>query len=163
MRDAAGRPPHPHGGLDPLADWIQDLAWGPTGTRIAFSRSTTSSHLIIQDIDVRTGRVRRLTRASETHSDYSPSYSPDGTQIAYARCPGSIRAMSADGRRDRMLIRLDPDSCPTQVAWSPDGTQIALSYARGRSVWIANADGTELHLLFDGPLIRELAWRTRSG
>ena len=146
----------------PLADWIQDLAWSPTGTRIAFSRSTTSSHLIIQDIDVRTGHMRRLTRASETHSDYSPSYSPDGTQIAYARCPGSIRVMSADGRRDRMLIRLDPDSCPTQVAWSPDGTQIALSYARGRSVWIANADGTDLHLLFDGPLIRELDWRTRS-
>ena len=34
-------------------------------------------------------RAPRLTRASETHSDYFPScFSQDRTQIAYARCPG---------------------------------------------------------------------------
>ncbi len=74
--------------------------------------------------------------------DGSPSWSPDGTQIAYSR-DGVIAGNSAqriwvvnvDGTGDHMLL----DESGSDPTWSPDGTQIA--YSSNGDIWIVDAQG----------------------
>src|SRR5215217_8269088 len=72
------------------------------------------------------------TQTNERH----PSWSPDGTQIAYEN-QGRIFVMNADGTGQRQISR-NPfgDDNPD---WSPDGTKIAFS--RGQEIGVMNADG----------------------
>jgi len=139
--------------------YIDHLAWSPQGNRIAFDGLYDHTFAVL-DVDVRTGRVRQLTRSKE-YALESPSYSPDGTQIAYATCPArprnpSMRVMTADGQHDRMLIPLQ--GCAGEVAWSPDGALIAVE-EDDDSVWVVHADGTGKRPLVQGSLTRGLAWR----
>ena len=149
--------------LDETA-FIFDLQWSPSGDRIVYARTKgyDDGDVTIYDVSVRTGRIRQLTHPVGEDGDSSPSYSPDGRRIAYARCRGSIRVMDADGTRQRVLVRLGRRSCPVYLAWSPDGTVLAFAYSSARSVWLVNADGTGLRALLNGPDIRDVAWR-RSG
>ena len=75
---------------------------------------------------------------------FDPSWSPDGTRIAFSRsvdcCNTEIHVINADGSGERRLTfvggrrNLDP-------AWSPDGTKIAWSHQG--ELWVMNADGSE--------------------
>jgi hypothetical protein len=80
-------------------------------------------------------------------SDAWPSWSPDGTKIAFASERESNRdvyVMDADGS-DQVRLTQDParDSAP---AWSPDGSSIAFRSFRGSGgdaeIFSMNADGT---------------------
>ncbi|MBX7250452.1 MAG: PQQ-binding-like beta-propeller repeat protein [Candidatus Promineofilum sp.] len=88
------------------------------------------------------GDEKRLT--DYRWDDLMPTWSPDGTQIAFQseRTGGTdIYVMNADGSGLRRLTTAEQfDGHP---AWSPDGAQIAFSSARtGRyQIWVMNADG----------------------
>ncbi|MCQ3932842.1 MAG: hypothetical protein DPW16_20525 [Chloroflexi bacterium] len=75
----------------------------------------------------------------------SPSWSPDGTLIAYNSSRGSnsdIWIMNADGSNPRNLTNSpDNDYWPN---WSPDGQYIAFYSEQGEktNIWIMNADGS---------------------
>jgi len=92
------------------------------------ARDAGVNHIYLMDVDA-SGNGRdpvRLTHDAEAE-DY-PSWSPDGTRIAYQRSldGAAIYVVDADGANQRRLSPtpgLDVD--PT---WSPDGTQIL--YAR---------------------------------
>ena len=75
---------------------------------------------------VGSSEVRRLT--TDPAQDLSPSWSPDGQQIAYVRAaPGDccrLRLMTALGGSDRQLSDV---RVAAQIAWSPDGRYIAAS------------------------------------
>jgi len=95
----------------------------------------------------------------------SPSWSPDGKRIAFARCPPNLfkaisvpgcyelYVMNADGSHLRRLThnRVDDD----HPSWSPDGKRLA--FTRGPTgpadLWIIKADGSQPHRLTKDRLI----------
>jgi Tol biopolymer transport system component len=91
-------------------------------------------------IDVDGTDLTRLTNSPEP--DFDPSWSPDGTQIAFrSERSGEpeIWVMNADGTGQRRLAEgLSP-------AWSPDGSLIAFAGRAGLSV--IGPDGTGLRVL----------------
>ena len=127
-------------------------AWSPDGTRIAFAHEggiytinadgTDSIQLTdpgAADLDLEPGEEGVLRQF-----DVSPSWSPDGTRIAFVsqvqlggREGGHIPyVMNADGselRRIQRLTRIQgnaeprsagPNSAETHLSWSPDGSEV---------------------------------------
>jgi Tol biopolymer transport system component len=144
-------------------------AWSPDGKRIAFVRSTGNTigpQTIGTEIWVMNGdgkRERRLTH-NRLFED-SPTWSPDGSRILFAR--GRVRfgdrrqrpfsdlwLMNADGSRERRLTRTA--AIELEPAWAPRGARIAylvapptlrydqLAYTIGskRSLWTSSSDGS---------------------
>jgi Tol biopolymer transport system component len=134
----------------------------PPGTngRIVFS-SNRDSGSEIYSIGPDGSSLRRLT--TTVHWEQEPTWSPDGTKIAYERLLGGdhwrIWAMNADGSAQTALTPESNYADDMSPAWSPDGSRIAFSSTRasGWSLWLVNADGTGLHSL-GAPSGGEPAW-----
>ena len=93
--------------------------------------------------------VRQLT--NNIYHDGRPSWSPDGTQIAFESDRdgdlAEIFVMNADGTNVRQLTNSPHyDEAPS---WSPDGTQIAFQSDRDGDleIFVMNADGTNVRQL----------------
>jgi TolB protein len=99
-------------------------------------------------VDVKTKQVTTLiTGGTNTY----PSWSPDGSKIAFRRMIGDMNSevfvANSDGTDVRNLSNHPAfDGWP---AWSPDGKRIAFSSNRNANyqIFIMNADGTDPHLL----------------
>jgi dipeptidyl aminopeptidase/acylaminoacyl peptidase len=107
-----------------------------------------------------------------TGDERYPSYSPDGTQIAFRgdldlvepSGDEEIYVMDADGTNVRRLTsNADFDSAPS---WSPDGKRIVFerapagtfvpgTEAQEKDVYLMNADGTDVRRLTDSPGLDE--------
>jgi Tol biopolymer transport system component len=144
-------------------------AWSPDGGKIAFTAGmrftfgTGKPSVDIYVINVDGSGLTQLTRDSGANG--SPSWSPDGKQIAFVsdRDDGKARIwiMNADGSNPRIL----PNSQNTgstgfhgsQPAWSPDGTKILFTAYRicggqaAVSIYVTNVDGTSSQLLTNDP------------
>ncbi|MEZ5102401.1 MAG: hypothetical protein R3C15_21885 [Thermoleophilia bacterium] len=128
------------GATDQLPDW------GANGL-VAFVRFTARGAELFA---VREGgRPRRLLPTPTDRrwgGDSEPSWSPDGTRIAFARARvgrgegevvSSIYVARADGTGLRRLTRSGDATSPT---WSPDGTRIA--FVRNGRLSVMDADGS---------------------
>lgn len=112
--------------------------WSPSGHEIAFA----SGPLLDQDIWVAPaagGEPARLT--AEPGIDWEPSWSPDGTRIAYVASHGEVIdydvwMMSATGG-GAVPLTSGPAS-DEGPEWSPDGRKIAIQSDRGGNwdIWI---------------------------
>jgi TolB protein len=96
------------------------------------------------------GNPVNLTNRPTTF-DENPSWSPDGSKIAYS-AGGDIYVMNADGS-GRVDITDDPSFSDNNPAWSPDGSMIVFTSDRGGNidVFVMNADGTGQTNLTDNP------------
>jgi dipeptidyl aminopeptidase/acylaminoacyl peptidase len=126
-------------------------AWSPQGDRLAFLRG---GGLWVRRLS--NGEERRLadvavfspfTQAPVT----TPSWSPDGREIAFVGPGLKMSVARLDGSSVRRLTSgLDRQVSP---AWSPDGDRIAFISDRGDSfdIWSIAPDGTGTQRLTDHP------------
>jgi Tol biopolymer transport system component/DNA-binding winged helix-turn-helix (wHTH) protein len=93
---------------------------------------------------VQGGEPRRLGQAVGA----DPAWSPDGTQIVYARGQ-NLFSIHRDGTLARQLAHVEGH--PRSPAWSPDGSTIRFTLDLGefetQSIWEMTADGNGLHAI----------------
>ena len=106
-------------------------SWSPDGTKIAYSAAQSQSNprqdlwnWDIYSMGIDGSGQTKLTDFDGV--DLQPSWSPDGTKIAFSRVDSDnydIYVMDANGA-NQTRITTDP-SCEHSPSWSPDGTKIA--------------------------------------
>ena len=127
---------------------LVDYRWSPDGTRIAFSLGRIVGNQLVSDLWVMRadgGNKMRLESNAE-----GPTWSPDGSQIAYVQdgASPSIRIVNSTGGGDH---RLTPDSLSTiQPAWSPNGSLITFVSIGPNELWVVRPDGGGLLNLTQG-------------
>jgi len=159
--------------------------WSPDGTKVAFERHEyPEAYRGIRVGDAVESRaiwvvtadgtsLAQLTYPSEYEWDSEPDWSPNGTEIAFVRGPGSVANFVGVGTGSQSVIYVvnSNGTNPHQVstpetgddsspAWSPDGTKIA--YAHRSSpfallsgnivqaviapiIWVMDANGNNEH------------------
>jgi TolB protein len=165
---ADGRDPTvPQGKIHP--ELVSDaFDWSPDGSKLVIMHYAPLSGGGDYDVFVMVADGAKLTRLTDDHAiDSQPSWSPDGSRIAYAvarggelmipgcwgshLCPSDIYVMNADGSgQTRLTSESEDDSQPD---WSPDGTQIVFRSERdapGGDLYVMNADGTDVTRLATG-------------
>lgn len=121
-------------------------AWSPDGSQIAFQRIDQTRCVVlgfdpicpvqIYVMPAAGGPIRNVTSANDP-SDISsqPSWSPDGTKIAYARhcclIGPELSGIWIIGSTGGSPVRIDSHASASAPIWSPDGSAIALASAPG--------------------------------
>jgi Tol biopolymer transport system component len=118
--------------------------WSPDGRTIVFQRLARDATAVwTMEAD---GMAQRRLGAGA-----SPSFSPDGRHIVFAR-DGDVWTMRPDGSDPRRLRRLAGDQSP--AGYSRDGREILLTVfpaaAHGAEVWTLAADGSRARRLTRG-------------
>jgi TolB protein len=92
------------------------------------------------------GSGRHLLFSDPGFDDLAPRLSPDGSKIAFSRCPVPgcvIYVVNVNGTGLTPLT--SPNWNSFNAAWSPDGTKIAFDSNQDgllSAVWVMNADGS---------------------
>ena len=149
--------------LSPLSGFLPGnptVAWAPDG--LAFAAEFPGGGIAV--FDIVTGAVSRITDGE----DLSPSWSNDGSAIAFARVDqtsgtSDLWRVGPDGS-DLEQVTNTPKTLEFGPAWSPDDSQVAYvaseSPDSGFDVWVMNSDRTGTTNLTSDPIYfyDDLAW-----
>jgi len=137
-------------------------SFSPDGSQVVYAKQTGFSTSAIYLVDTKGGMPRVLQTGSRRWFSvngrrvralpYNPTFSPDGTQIAYFDGAGvsgegivhQLRVMNADGSGGRVLFESQEALRVYNLAWSPDGERLAFGLDKG--IYIVGADGSGLTL-----------------
>jgi eukaryotic-like serine/threonine-protein kinase len=138
-RRGSGAPPMRLLPVTTMAGTESFPCFSPDGTQVAFSwegEGRPAGGLADRDIWVKLvagTEMRRLTSGPD--DDWNPSWSPDGSQVAFLRFApgafpfeGTVHVVSALGGADRRLGELK--AFFSQISWSPDGRWLAVGRRR---------------------------------
>ena len=136
------------GGLTRLTKNIGSLyapELSPDGERIVFANNGNGLWLMKPD--------GRNPHPISDRDDIDPTWSPDGSMIAFASSRAGARQLfvvNADGSNVRQVTNLD--FMGGRSTWSPDGTKLAFyrGPAGDHNIYIINMDGTGLAQLTNG-------------
>jgi Tol biopolymer transport system component len=106
--------------------------WSPNGRYVAFTRETGDSSDSVYIVSVKSGQQRRLVASGS-----SPSWSPDGTRIAYDDIDVMTIKLNRTGRKRAAIDGSFP-------RWSPDGGNISFERVGDGlnfQVFVVPADG----------------------
>jgi Tol biopolymer transport system component len=167
-----------------LLSYLDPISYSPSGSLLAQSFSRAGAQIV--SVDLSSGRTAPLARLPEDAEE--PTYSPDGTRLAYVwdktvrlqspkpdRPRSELWVANADGSgATRLLSRKGYISSPS---WDPSGSRLAfirnpaaegtggLEPEPGNKVMTVNADGTCLTRVYSNAkvLISGAAWRLGTG
>ena len=122
------------------AEWIRRAELSPTGARAVFEYRGE-----LVTVPVEKGDPRNVTNTTGAHERY-PSWSPDGTRIAYfSDASGEYRLHVApqDGRGGGEIKTYAPGGAGYYelLDWSPDGTRVAYADNSHALFWMDLATG----------------------
>src|SRR4051794_4165485 len=115
--------------LAPQDEWP---AWSPDGAHFAFTR-VYSNHMELLTFDTHS---RRVARIGSNAGQLGPSWSSDGTRLAY-NSGGLLWIANADGTAKRRYTAPAPALAP---AWQPGTTAVAYLTTHGAQntdLWVA--------------------------
>jgi hypothetical protein len=135
---------------------VSDPAWSPDGAKLAFSRisadfETCEIYTAAPDGSGAHQITSTLAAFPYPRCAGGPSWSPDGTKIAFGVSKGSlppggrIYVVNVDGSNPTLLYADSIYGWPTNPSWSPDGTELAFDCWGGDItlfVCVMNADGS---------------------
>jgi Tol biopolymer transport system component/DNA-binding winged helix-turn-helix (wHTH) protein len=125
------------------------LSWSPDGSLIAFSESHESdpTRAWISVLSFADSIIRKISSPPPGWIDRSPSYSPDGTRLAFIRSAvagvsNDIYVMTANGGPAKRLT-FDHRPMTGSLAWTSDSREIVFASARGAEMglWVVEAEG----------------------
>jgi len=147
----------------PATDYLP--AWSPDMRKIAYTSNLGGDfgiHVMnadgTGDVNLTLGRSGggsgRADLGRAAGSDYSPSWSPRGSRIAFFTDRdgnAEIYVMNADGTSQRRLT--DDPAYDYAPSWSPDGTEIAFSSDRdgNAEIYVMDTEGKNLANLTNYP------------
>ena len=147
--------------LTEAPEYEDEPVFSPDGSRIAFYRYdsvTGNPDLFVMNRD---GSGLHDITNTPGASEWSPSWSPDGTRLVYQGDDG-LYVVDADGSDPVRITDFASGAIDYYPAWSPVGDVIAFERKAGEAtfgIWTVNADGTDARPVVDGPLDEEYpAW-----
>jgi Tol biopolymer transport system component len=114
---------------------------------IVMSKCEDGAHLCqpvhLWTVDPVSGAEHQLTSGSEV--DDSPTWSPDGGRVVFARCPtaANCRIATVDASGANKTDLTDGSVADDSPSYSPDGSRIVFTRGSGR-IYTMNADGTNM-------------------